>query len=142
MSTTRYAATAVTVLALAGTGFSAGDLRKELHFRVGKHPTISINNPYGPVRVRAGVVHQVEVVATLHSDKVELDQSQSRNRISLVSHLLPGADAATGMVEFEVLIPPEANLTLHSDSGPLHAEKLRGDVVMEGSNAPIEVIDF
>jgi Putative adhesin len=141
MSTTRCAATAVTVLALAGMSFSGGALRKELHFRVGKHPTISINNPYGPVTVRAGVPHQVAVVATLHSDRVELDQSQSRNRINLVSHLLPGTDPTSGTVEFEVLIPPEANLNLHSDTGPLHAEKLRGDVVMEGTNAPVEVLD-
>ena len=141
MGTTRRAAAAVTVLALAGMSFGAGALRKELHFRVGRHPIISINNPYGPVTVRAGAVQEVLVVASLHSDKVELDQSQSRNRISLVSHLLPGADATSGVVEFEVLIPPEANLTLHSDTGPLHAEKLRGDVALDGSNAPIEVLD-
>src|SRR5215471_9772552 len=130
---------AVTVLMFAGMAFGASTVKKDLHFRVGKHPMVSINNPYGPVTVRGGAPQQVVVVATLHSDRVELDQSQSRNHITLVSHLLPGADAASGAVEYEVLVPPDANVTLHSDTGTLHAEKLHGDVTMEGSNATMEV---
>jgi len=130
-----------TVLILAGAAFGASATRKDLHFHVGKHPTVSINNPYGPVTVRAGLPQQVVVVAMLHSDRVEIDQSKSRNRITLISHLLPGADAASGVVEYEVLVPPDANVTMHSDSGSLHAEKVHGDVTMEGSNAAMEVVD-
>ena len=132
---------AVTVLMLGGMAFGAGTVRKDLRFRVGKHPTVSVNNPYGPVTVRAGAPQQVVVVAMLHSDRVELDQSQSRNRINLVSHLLTGADVTSGMVEYEIQVPPDANVTMHSDTGPLHAEKLHGDVTMEGSDAAIEVVD-
>jgi DUF4097 and DUF4098 domain-containing protein YvlB len=129
------------VLALAGVAFAAGDVRKDLHFKVGKHPMITIDNPYGPVVVRAGVAHQVIVIAILHSDKVEVDQSQSHNRIEIVSHLLAGADQNSGIVEYDVQVPAEANLTLHSDNGRIHAEKLRGDLAMEGSNATMEVLD-
>jgi DUF4097 and DUF4098 domain-containing protein YvlB len=141
MHTHRSAAQFVIVLALAGVAYAAGGVRKDLHFRVGKHPMITIDNPYGSVVVRAGASHEVVVTAILHSDKVEVEQNQSHSRIELVSHLLSGADQNSGIVEYEVQVPAEANLTLHSDNGRIHAEKLRGDLAMEGSNASMEVLD-
>ena len=141
MGKSKWAAGIVTVLALAGVALGDGTVRKDLRFKVGKHPMISVNNQYGPIVVRAGAAHQVVVTAILHSDKVELDQSKSGNRIGLVSHLLPGADASSGVVEYEIQVPSDANVTLQSDTGPIHVEKLRGDVTIEGSNAPISVLD-
>jgi DUF4097 and DUF4098 domain-containing protein YvlB len=81
------------------------------------------------------------VVALLHSNKVEVDESHSRNRVDLISHLLPGADETSGVVEYEILVPPNANLTLHSDTGRIHAEKLAGDVTVAGNDGDIEVAD-
>ena len=50
----------VMVLTLAGVALCRGrNVRKDLHFKVGKHPMVSINNPYGPVVVRAGAAHEV-----------------------------------------------------------------------------------
>jgi hypothetical protein len=141
MSSGRCAATAGIVLMLVGVSLCAENVRKDLHFKVGKHPTISINNPYGPVVVRAGAPHEVVITAILHSDKVELDQSKSHNRVDVISHLLPGSDPASGVVEYEILVPPDANLTLHSDNGRVHAEKLKGDLTVAGNNGAIEVVD-
>src|SRR5712692_8085330 len=141
MHTRRCAARIVTVLALAGIAFGAGGVRKDLRFKVGKHPTVAVNNQYGPITVKAGAAHQVVVTAILHSDKVELDQSKSGNRIGLVSHLLPGADATNGIVEYEIQVPVDANVTLRSASGPIRAERLRGDIAMEGANAAMDVLD-
>jgi len=141
MSSGRCAATVVTVMMLAGASLCAENIRKDLHFKVGKHPTISINNPYGPVVVKAGAAHEISVTAILHSDKAELDQSKSRNRVDIVSHLLPGGDASSGIVEYEILVPPDANLTLHSDNGRIHAEKLQGDLTVVGNSGAIEVVD-
>ena len=131
----------VIVMATASLAFAAGESRKDLYFKVGKRPVISINNPYGPVVVKAGAPHEVVVTVLLHSDKVELDQSKSRNRVDIVSHLLSGADQNTGAVEYEVQVPPEANVTVHSENGRVHAEKLQGDVTVSGAEGPIEVLD-
>ena len=57
---------------LVGASLCAENVRKDLHFKVGKRPTISINNPFGPVVVRAGASHVVVVTAILHSDKHKL----------------------------------------------------------------------
>lgn len=141
MSLGKCAATAGIVLMLVGVSLCAENVRKDLHFKVGKHPTISINNPYGPVVVRAGAPHEVVVTAILHSDKVELDQSKSHNRVDVVSHLLPGSNSSNGVVEYEISVPPDANLTLRSENGRVHAEKLHGDVTVAGSEGAIEVMD-
>jgi hypothetical protein len=141
MNGVSWASKAATVLAFTGLALGAGEIHKDLQFKVGKRPMVSINNPYGPVVVKAGVPHRVVVTAILHSDKVELDQSSSRNRVDVISHLLPGADQITGVVEYQVEVPPEADLTVHSENGPIHIEKLQGDIATEGGDSSIEVLD-
>jgi Putative adhesin len=140
MSSGKYAANIVSVLVLSGLALGADTIRKELHFKVGKHPMVSINNTFGPVVVKAGVMHQVAIVALLHSEKIELDESKSRDRVEVTSHLM-GADRNSGIVEYQVQVPPDANVTIHSDSGRIHAEKLGGDVIVAGNDGPIEVAD-
>jgi len=141
MSSGKCTANVATVLALAGLAFGADTVRKDFHYKVGKRPMISINNAYGPVIVKVGAPHEVTVVALLHSNKVELDESNSRNRVDLVSHLLPGGDETSGVVEYQILVPSTANITLHSDTGRIHAEKLEGDVIVAGNDGPIDVAD-
>lgn len=130
-----------TVVTVAGMACAADNIHKDLHFKVGKHPTISIQNQYGPVTVKPGPPRQVLVTAILHSDKVELDQSKSGSRISLVSHLLAGADERSGAVEYEVQVPPTSSLLIHAGMGSVHAEKLHGDIMLDGSNGAMDVID-
>jgi hypothetical protein len=141
MQRNKWTTSIVVALALTGVSLGEGVVRKDLRFKVGKHPVVSVNSQYGPITVRAGAARVVLVTAILHSDKVELDQSKSGNRIGLISHLLPGADGTTGIVEYEIQVPAGSDLTLQSETGPIHVEKLRGDVTIEGSNAPIDVVD-
>lgn len=131
----------VGMVVLLGTLFATAETRQELHFKVGKKPSISINNQYGPISVKAGAKREVVVTAVLQSNKVEVDQSHRGNRVDIISHLLTGADQDTGQVEYQVLVPADANVTLTSMTGPLHVEKLHGDVVMEGNTATVDVRD-
>src|SRR6202521_1243216 len=130
------------VMVLVLAAFAAAETsRKEYRFKVGRRASVSIVNQYGRVAVKAGPGKQVLVTAILYSDKVEIDQSKSGNRVSVLSHLLEGADAETGRVDYEVLVPADASVTLHSSTGPLRAEKLHGDVSLEGSGATVDVRD-
>lgn len=135
----RAARLAVMVVVLTGTSLVFAENRKELRFQVGRHVIVSVINQYGPVSVKPGSVKEVVVTAVTFSDKVEVDKSQSGNRVDVISHLLPGADADSGRVEYEVTVPSDASVTLHSTTGPLHAEGLHGDVTLEGANAPMDV---
>ena len=137
-SATRFAVVMILLLAAC---CAAETTRKEYRFKVGRRASVSIINQYGPVSIKPGPRKQVVVVGTLYSDKVEIDQSKSGKRVSVLSHLLPGADANTGRVDYEVLVPADANVTLRSTNGPLHVEKLHGDVTLEGNTAIVDVRD-
>jgi DUF4097 and DUF4098 domain-containing protein YvlB len=130
----------VTVMCI--TTMTATDTRREFKYNVGPKAAVSINNEYGPISVKPSPGNQVIVDATLHSDKVEVDNSQSGNRIDIRSHLLTGATPENGQVEYEVLVPSDAIVTVRSTNGLLRAEQLRGDLAMEGDSAQIDVRDI
>jgi len=77
----------------------------------------------------------------MHSDKVEVDQVQHGNGIEINSHLLPGADADSGQVEYVLSVPADASVNMRTSTGTLKAEKMRGDVTMEGTTASVDVRD-
>jgi Putative adhesin len=142
MNSKQRAARLAVVVVLAGTSCAFAESRQEFRFDVGRHVIVSVLNQYGPISVKPGASKQVVVTAITYSDQVEIDKSQSGNRVGVVSHLLPGADAETGRVDYEVVVPSDASVTLHSTTGPLHAEGLHGDVTLEGASAAMDVRDI
>ena len=116
--------------------------RKEYRFSVGPKAGISVNNPYGSISVKPTTSSVVVINALLYSDKVEVDKNLVGNRVEIQSHLLPGADAQSGRVDYEILVPADASITLHSSTGPLRAERLHGDVTLEGAAATVEIRDI
>jgi DUF4097 and DUF4098 domain-containing protein YvlB len=119
-----------------------GQTKKEYRFNVGPKASVSIVNHYGPIAVKPSSDNQVVVTAILHSDKAEVDNYQSGNRIEIKSHLLSGANAESGRIDYDVLVPSDASITLYSPTGPLHAEKLQGDLSLQGAGANIDVRDL
>ncbi|HTC47943.1 MAG TPA: DUF4097 family beta strand repeat-containing protein [Candidatus Aquilonibacter sp.] len=137
----RHTATLVTVGAMMA-GSLLAETKKELQFIVGPRAGISVVNPYGSISVKPSTNSTVIVNAILHSDRVEIDNNQNGNRVDIQSHLLPGADAQSGRVDYEILVPADASVTLHSSTGSMHAEKLHGDVSLEGPAANVDVRDI
>jgi len=115
--------------------------RKEYRFNVGAKAGISVNNPYGSISVKPSPGNTVVVSALLASNKVEVDSSQTENRVDIQSHLLPGADADSGHVDYEILVPSDASVSLRSMTGPMRAEGLHGDMTLEGAAALVDVRD-
>jgi DUF4097 and DUF4098 domain-containing protein YvlB len=140
MVSTRTAKVLAIGAIVAGTLLA--ESRKEYHFSVGPKAGISVVNPFGSISVKPSLNNTVIVNAILHSDKVEVDNSQNGNRVDIQSHLLAGADAESGRVDYEVLIPADASITLRSSAGSLRAEKLHGDVSLEGAGATVDIRDI
>jgi DUF4097 and DUF4098 domain-containing protein YvlB len=44
-------------------------------------------------------------------------------------------------VDYELLIPPDATVNLRSSTGPMSAERLQGDLTLEGAEAAVNVRD-
>ena len=130
---------------MAGTMATAtlvAQTHKEFRFTVGPKAGVSVNNPYGSVSVKPSAGNVVTVNAVIFSDKVEIDHNLIGNRVEIQSQLLPGADPESGRVDYEILVPADTSLTLHSSSGTLRAERLHGDVTLEGAAATVDVRDI
>jgi DUF4097 and DUF4098 domain-containing protein YvlB len=132
----------VAMMTVLMAGTLLAQTKKEFHFAVAARSGVSVMNPYGSITVKPSSGNTVLVNAFLHSDKVEIDNNQSGNRVDITSHLLPGADADSGRVDYEIQVPADASITLHSSTGTLRAEKLHGDVNLEGPGASVEVRDI
>ncbi len=132
--------TELTVIVLVTLAtFAVAETKKEYRFEVGPKSKVSIINQFGSVSVKPSTGNVVVVNATTYSDRVEVDHSQSGNRVDVQSHLLSGATPENSRVDYEVLIPADASIDLESTTGPLHAENLHGDVEAEGANAAVDV---
>jgi DUF4097 and DUF4098 domain-containing protein YvlB len=125
--------------ALCSAAFA--EAAKEFRYTVGAHANISVDTQYGSISVKPGTDNEVVVTATLKSDNVEVDQQQNGNRIEIASHLLRGTDQRNGQVDYELLIPPDATVNLRSSTGPMSAERLQGDLTLEGAEAAVNVRD-
>src|SRR5215472_5478370 len=139
--TFQWVAIGAAMLAVSATTLLA-ETHKEFRYSVGPKGGLTVNNPYGSVSVKPSNGNVVVIEAVVASDKVEVDNNLVGNRVEVQSHLKPGADAQSGRVDYEIFAPADASITLHSTSGALHAEKLHGDVTLEGAGATVDVRDI
>src|ERR1700693_2076584 len=118
---------------------AAAQEKKELSYTVGPGAVISITNNYGPITVNTAGSSQVLVETIFHSDAVNLVNEQHGDRIELHSI---SSRQGTNLVEYTVLVPAAAFVTLRSSDGALRAQGLRGDVVLEAASGSVEVTDI
>lgn len=126
----------VCFLALA----ASAQTRKELTFNVGPGASVNIQNDLGPITVHSGSGQQVLVTTTLRSDKVQIDQSQTGQRIELRTRMpqgRPAGDAAR--VDYDVTVPANCSISVRTVSGPITIERLQGDVTAESDTSNIDV---
>jgi hypothetical protein len=107
---------------------AAAQEKKEFSCTVGPGAVISITNNYGPITVEPSGSSQVVVETVSHSDTVSLVNEQHGNRIELRSI---SSRQGINLVEYTVLVPAAAFITLRSSDGTLRAQGLRGDVVLD-----------
>jgi Putative adhesin len=125
----------VSLLALT----AAAQEKKELTYNVGPRAVVSITNNYGPITVKPSASRQVMIETVTHSDAVSLVNEQHGDRIELQSmSTRPG----TNLVDYTVLVPVDAFVSLRSSDGTLRASGLRGDVILEAAAASVEVTDI
>jgi len=130
--------TLVLATCLSSAVVAVAESVKEYRYTVGPKANISVETQDGAISVKPGSDNQVVVTATLKSDKVEVDQQQNGNRIEIASHLLHATEQ-TAKVDYELLVPPDATINLRSSAGPLTAERLQGDLTLEGTDAVVIV---
>jgi DUF4097 and DUF4098 domain-containing protein YvlB len=118
---------------------AAAQEKREFSCIVGPGAVISITNNYGAITVKASGSSQVLVETIFHSHAVNLVNEQHGDRIELRSI---SSRQGTNLVEYTVLVPAAAFVTLRSSDGTLRAQGLRGDVVLESASGSVEVTDI
>jgi hypothetical protein len=113
--------------------------KKDFSYAVGPGAVISITNNYGPITVKPSGSSQVVVEAVSHSDAVSLVNEQHGDRIEIRSM---SSRQGTNLVDYTVLVPAAAFVSLRSSDGTLRAQGLRGDVVLEAASGSVEVTDI
>ena len=118
---------------------AAAQEKREFTYNVGPRAVVSITNNYGPITVKPSRNRQVVVETVSHSDAVGLVNEQHGDRIELRAiSSRPGTD----LVDYTVLVPVDAFVSLRSSDGTLRAQGLRGDVILEAVAGSVEVTDI
>jgi len=120
---------------------ASAQTRKELKFNVGPGASVTVSNDFGPVTIHTGSNSLVVVAATLRSDQVEIDPTQSGSRIDLHTHYLQRLSGDSARVDYEITVPADCAVTVHASAGPIRIEKVHGDVSADGDSANIDVKD-
>lgn len=116
--------------------------RKEMKFNVGAGSSLTITNDFGPVTVHVAPGSQIVANATLRSDQTEIDQTHNGSRVELLAHSVQQKPAGeNSRVEFDVTVPADCSLIIHSSAGPISIERLKGDINADGDLANIDVHD-
>jgi hypothetical protein len=113
--------------------------KKEFSYAVRGKAVISITNDYGPITVKPSGNRQVVVTSVSRSDAVSFINEQHGNRIELRSI---STRQGAALVDYTVLVPADATVRLRSFDGALHAQGMRGDVILEATTASVEVTNI
>ena len=127
------------VLAGCATLAAAAENRKEFHYLLGPHASVTVVNQFGSVSVSPSRDGHVGVIALLHSNKIEADATQRGSRLEVRTHFLQNATPDEGKVDYQLLIPADASLNVRCTSGPISVQGLNSDLTLEGDAANIVV---
>jgi DUF4097 and DUF4098 domain-containing protein YvlB len=113
--------------------------KKEFNYSVGSKAVISITNNCGSVIVKPSGNRQVLVSIVSHSDASTFMNEQHGKRIELRADCSP---PKADLIDYTTLVPVTAFVVVRSVDGPVHAQGLRGDVIVETVGGSVEASDI
>ncbi len=113
---------------------------KEFRYHVSRGATVSVVNNYGRVRVHPSSSNEV-VVNAVPAAKADAEAAQSSNRIEVRTRLTQGATESDGAVTYDVQVPSDANVIVHTASGPVEVQAVNGDLSVDTETGKVEVRD-
>lgn len=121
----------------------AADSRKEARIDIAPGGTVNIVSGGGSIALHSGAGHQLLVTYTIHSAKVEVDQSTSANnqRVELLTHALPGEKptADEAKVDYDVTVPAGISVNVSTTSAPITAEGINSEIDLSSETGQITI---
>jgi DUF4097 and DUF4098 domain-containing protein YvlB len=106
--------------------------RIEKHFSIVGKPVVMVRNPIGRIQIKAWTKHEVMVVAQHTGNSVGVETVQVGNRIEISSILVSGMGMDISpediQADYEISVPTETELQVHTDSGTVTVESVHGDM--------------
>ncbi|MGB9119383.1 MAG: DUF4097 family beta strand repeat-containing protein [Candidatus Angelobacter sp.] len=119
------------------------DSRKEVRIDIAPGGTVNIVSGGGSIALHSGAGHQLLVSYTVHSAKVEVDQSSSANkqRVELLTHALPGEKptADEAKVDYDVTVPAGISVDVSTTSAPITADGISSEIGLSSETGQITV---
>src|SRR4051812_48575950 len=97
---------------LLSVAVSVAQTRKDLRYTVTAGTTLFIINHTGSINVHPSQSRQLQVTATQASDKVEIDGTQTGNRITVRTHVLQKAAGDVSRVDYDIALPADAGINI------------------------------
>jgi DUF4097 and DUF4098 domain-containing protein YvlB len=130
-------------LAICFSAAHAADSRKEARIDIAPGGTVNIVSGGGSIALHSGAGHQLLVSYTVHSAKIEVDQSSSDNkqRVELLTHALPGEKptADEAKVDYDVTVPAGVSVNVSTTSAAITADGISSDIELSSETGQITV---
>ena len=99
-------------------------------------------NQNGSITVHAASSRQLQVAVVQKSDKVEIDASQTGNRVTLRTHMLQKVSGDEARVDYDVALPSNTGLNIDSENGPIRIENVQGNVTVESDAGQVDLTNI
>lgn len=111
-------------------------------FRVQSHPVVTVHDPNGKVTVKAWTKPEVMFTADRASDNVNVVAEQSGNRVDIISRQVSDTASPEDLrVDYRIMVPEDAELQIHDDSGTVAVSSVLGDMNIETIGAGVNLKD-
>ena len=116
--------------------------RMDKRFPVDGRAMVTVRNAQGTITVKSWERSEVEILAHHASDGVEVDASQSGNRIEVVTHALRQDVTPTDLqANYEIFVPEETELEIKNDSGAVSVTQVYADISVDTVLSKVELTD-
>jgi DUF4097 and DUF4098 domain-containing protein YvlB len=125
-------ATVCGILVLGTALALAADSTRQARLTVAADGVVNVVNNCGSVTIHQGGQRQVVVKATTHSDKVEVDTSNTPDgkRVEIRTHALPDKKPSSdeSRVDYDITVPSGVSVSISTATAPITLENVSGDV--------------
>jgi len=117
------------------------------NFEVGSAPVLVIDNFAGVINVRAGASGEIRVTGTKKGrtlgdmNQIQVDMQQSGDQVTITTRIPGGLRLSNISVAWEVQVPANTRLDLHSGAGDLQAAGLQSNIKLRTGAGTIQVSD-
>src|SRR5215467_12226022 len=129
------------IVIMSATFAPGSDSTRQIKLTVATGGLVNVVNSGGSVTIHQGAPHQVVVDAVTHSEKIEVDASNTPDgrRADIRTHVLSGQKPSSdeSKVDYVISVPPGVSVTVSTATAPITADGVSGDLSLSSDTGHI-----